>query len=106
MNRLPFNDNWTAQRAVDGNSNQFYFNNSCAITQVQSGPLWWKVWLQSKFNIAYLEIYLRSDSKYLYLQYICLFVTHPATTLTPLPPDIHELPQLLTSLTLRIIAVW
>lgn len=64
MNKPSFNSEWIAQRAFDGDTNQNYSGKSCVITQLQPGPLWWKVWLNRRFDIAYLEIYLRSDSKY------------------------------------------
>ena len=57
---------WSADKAVDGNTSQNYASNSCAITDVDKDrerTIWWKVWLQRPFNIAYLEIYFRSDSK-------------------------------------------
>ncbi|XP_056003723.1 multiple epidermal growth factor-like domains protein 10 [Ostrea edulis] len=62
MNKSPFKSEWNAQRAVDGSTDQLYSDNSCAITSLYSEPLWWKVWLTRKFNIAYLEIYLRADT--------------------------------------------
>lgn len=74
MNQHPTDARWTAQRAVDGNINQLYSSNSCAVTQLHSEHLWWKVWFNRIFNIAYLEVYLGSDSKYLYLQYTCLVI--------------------------------
>lgn len=59
---------WTAGKAIDGNTNQDYLSDSCAITNVDGNrntSIWWKVWLQKEFNVAYIEIYFRSDSKYL-----------------------------------------
>ena len=62
----PHNSAWNADKAIDGNMNQNYLSNSCAITNVdydKRNKTYWKVWLAAPFNIAYLEIYFRSDSK-------------------------------------------
>ena len=58
--------NWTADKAVDGNTNQSYLSNSCAIMDITKNYLtvWWKVRLNRRSNIAYIEIFLRRDSKY------------------------------------------
>nr|XP_034319545.1 multiple epidermal growth factor-like domains protein 11 [Crassostrea gigas] len=56
---------WNASKAIDGNVSQDYRSNSCAITNVEKNrntSIWWKVWLQRQFNVAYLEIYFRSDT--------------------------------------------
>ncbi|XP_061180608.1 uncharacterized protein LOC133189222 [Saccostrea echinata] len=60
-NVVPHDKNWRADKAVDGNTNQTYLP-TCAIAAYANGYklVWWKVWLNRKFNIAYLEIYLRS----------------------------------------------
>lgn len=64
MEELPQTPAWSASKAIDGNINQSYLSNSCAITEANKyTSTWWKVWLQRKFNIAYIEIYFRSDSK-------------------------------------------
>lgn len=66
MGANPQNPAWKAIQAVDGNENQDYNSNSCAITDVDNNhntSIWWKVWLARQFNVAYLEIYFRSDSK-------------------------------------------
>lgn len=58
---------WNASKAIDGNVSQDYKSNSCAITNVEKNrntSIWWKVWLQRQFNVAYLEIYFRSDSEF------------------------------------------
>lgn len=58
---------WTAIKAIDGNTSQNYQSDSCAITNVEGNlntSIWWKVWLQQQFNVAYLEIYFRSDTKF------------------------------------------
>ena len=66
MGAHPQNPAWSADKAVDGNTSQNNSSNSCAITEVykdRKRTIWWKVWLQRPFNVAYLEIYFRSDSK-------------------------------------------
>ena len=66
MGALPHTPEWTADKAIDGNTSQMYQSNSCAITdsdKYQNTSIWWRVWLAKPFNIAYLEIYFRSDSK-------------------------------------------
>lgn len=71
MGAPPQQNNWTACKAIDGNTSQNYLSNSCAITDVEHNrntSIWWKVWLQKKYNVAFLEIYFRSDSKYLTFQ--------------------------------------
>lgn len=60
---------WSADKAIDGGTYQNYEYDSCAITnwdENRNVSIWWKVWLQSRFNIAYLEIYFRSDSMFRY----------------------------------------
>ena len=67
MTGTPHDRRWNADTVIDGNTSQDYQSNSCAITNVDKDKLtesFWKVWLTPKpFNIAYLEIYFRSDSK-------------------------------------------
>ncbi|XP_078329125.1 uncharacterized protein LOC111114377 [Crassostrea virginica] len=65
MGAKPQYPNWEAIKAVDGNTNQSYEFDSCAITDIDvncNTSIWWMVLLESKFNIAYLEIYFRSDT--------------------------------------------
>lgn len=65
MGAPPHQPAWTAGKAIDGNTSQDYTSNSCAITDVDGNrntSIWWKVWLQKKFNVAYIEIYFRSDT--------------------------------------------
>lgn len=67
MGAAPQRPEWTAGNAIDGNTNQSYYSNSCAITNTDENrntSIWWRVWLQRRFNVAYIEIYFRSDSKY------------------------------------------
>ena len=67
MTGTPHEPRWNADKAIDGNTSQDYRSNSCAITYVEMDKrteIYWKVWLTpTAFNIAYLEIYFRSDSK-------------------------------------------
>ncbi|XP_065939059.1 laminin subunit beta-1 [Magallana gigas] len=64
MSASPANPAWTASKAIDGDTRQNYTLNSCAITDISHhyASVWWKVWLLRPFNIAYLEIYFRSDA--------------------------------------------
>lgn len=67
MGADPQNPVWNASKAIDGNVLQNYLSNSCAITNTDKNSntsIWWKVWLQKEFNVAYIEIYFRSDSKF------------------------------------------
>ena len=66
MGALPQRQAWSADKAVDGNTSQYYASDSCAITDIENNrntTIWWKVWLQRSFNVAYLEIYFRVDSR-------------------------------------------
>ena len=66
MGARPQDPAWSADKAVDGNTSLIYSSNSCAITEVDKNhntTIWWKVWLERPFNVAYLMIYFRSDSK-------------------------------------------
>lgn len=66
MSEQPQMESWSASKAIDGNITQSYQSNSCAITEANKyTSIWWKVWLERRFNIAYLEIYFRSDSKFI-----------------------------------------
>lgn len=65
MGDPPQSERWSADKAIDGNTTQFYLSNSCTITDYQRNlkSIWWKVWLAKSFSVAYLEIYFRQDSK-------------------------------------------
>lgn len=66
MGSYPQKAQWWAGRAIDGDINQSYKSNSCAITEAgRNTSIWWKVWLRRRFNIAYLEIYFRADSNFI-----------------------------------------
>lgn len=65
MSLNPANSAWIAGKAIDGNTNQNYTSNSCAITDIphhhtNNESVWWKVWLDRPFNVAYLEIFFES----------------------------------------------
>lgn len=65
MGAAPERSVWTADKAIDNNTNQYYLSNSCAITDFdrnRNTSIWWTVWMTKKFNVAYMEIYFRSDS--------------------------------------------
>lgn len=67
MSAGPQKPAWTAIKAIDGNTSQDYNSNSCAITDFEGNhntSIWWKMWLLQQFNVAYLEIYFRSDSEF------------------------------------------
>ena len=42
--------------AIDGNT------NTCAVGVIRS-KVWWKVWLERQFNIAYIEIYFKPEGE-------------------------------------------
>lgn len=68
MGAAPQQPEWTAGKAIDGYTNQSYLSNSCAITNFDENrntSIWWRLWLQKKFNVAYIEIFFRSDSKFI-----------------------------------------
>ncbi|XP_062608945.1 cell death abnormality protein 1-like, partial [Saccostrea cucullata] len=53
---------WSADKVVDGDTRQDHLP-TCAIAAYGTNTytsVWWKVWLDRKFNIAYVEIYLRT----------------------------------------------
>lgn len=66
MSLNPANPVWIAGKAIDGNTNQDYTSNSCAISDMShqhtnNESVWWKVWLERPFNVAYLEIFFESN---------------------------------------------
>lgn len=66
MSGTYYNAAWTADKAIAGNMHQDYLSNSCAISGIDKDKLtrsYLKMWLANQFNIAYLEVYFRSDSK-------------------------------------------
>ena len=58
----PISQGSTAHKAIDGDTTETEGSNSCAIT-ISSNLVWWKVWLEKQFNVAYLEIHFKSNSK-------------------------------------------
>uniref|UniRef100_K1Q144 Uncharacterized protein n=1 Tax=Magallana gigas TaxID=29159 RepID=K1Q144_MAGGI len=57
MSLNPANPAWIAGKAIDGNTNQNYTSNSCAITDIphhhtNNESVWWKVWLDRPFNVT------------------------------------------------------
>lgn len=65
MGAAPERPAWTAGKAIDGSTSQSYLSNSCAITDFdrnRNTSIWWTVWMRKQFNVAYMEIYFRSDS--------------------------------------------
>ena len=69
MGANPQKSQWTAYKAIDGNTSQIFMSKSCAITDWygnQNTSIWWIVWLERQYNMAYLEMYFRIDSKLKY----------------------------------------
>ena len=67
MGAQPLDPVWLADKAIDDDTYQNYECDSCAVTNWDENrniSIWWKVWLQMRFNIAYLEIYFRTDSMF------------------------------------------
>lgn len=66
MSGAPFpNTNWTSDKVVDGNSNQTAAEGSCAIMDFDQNyqSVWLKVQLGRRFNVAYIELYLRNEQR-------------------------------------------
>lgn len=63
MNGDPQKPNWSADKVVDGNTNQTATGGSCAITDFSKNyrSVWLNVQLQRLFNVAYIEIYFRNE---------------------------------------------
>lgn len=63
MNGIPYTPNWSADKVVDGNTDQTAFGGSCAIMDFSKNYLsvWLNVQLQRLFNVAYIEIYFRNQ---------------------------------------------
>lgn len=69
MSGAPFpNTNWTADKVVDGNTNQAAAGESCAIMAFDQNyqSVWLKVQLGRRFNVAYIELYLRNEYRTLH----------------------------------------
>lgn len=56
---------WDADNAVDGQSDPGHDESSCSFTKGEKEyqSAWWKLALKSMSNVAYLQIFFRSDSK-------------------------------------------
>ena len=65
MGADPLKSEWSANKSIDGCTNQSYLSNCCSITNWNTRTIWWKVWLQRPFNVAYLELYFRADSRFI-----------------------------------------
>ena len=65
MSEPPQKPEWSAQKAVDGNTDQETLT-TCAIMDYLKAykSVWWKVRLQRRFNVAYLEVYFRGSSMF------------------------------------------
>lgn len=63
MNGIPRTPNWSADKVVDGNTDQTAKGGSCAIMDFSKNYLsvWLNVQLQRLFNVAYIEIYFRNQ---------------------------------------------
>lgn len=74
MNGNPQNTNWSADKVVDGNTNQTANGGSCAIMDFSKNyrSVWLNVQLQRLFNVAYIEIYFRNENSMLNTLLRCL----------------------------------
>ena len=63
MSEPPQKPEWSAGNAVDGNNDQ-ETHTTCAIMDYSKDytSVWWKVRLERRFNVAYLEVYFRGSS--------------------------------------------
>ena len=64
MGANPLKSEWSANKSIDGCTNQIHLSNCCSITNWNTRTIWWKVWLERPFTVAYLELYFRADSKF------------------------------------------
>ena len=66
MSEPPQQPPWSAQTAVDGNTAQETLT-TCAIMDwnlFNYKSVWWKVRLQRRFNVAYLDVFFRNSSMF------------------------------------------
>lgn len=58
---------WTAQKVVDGNTNQTAIGGSCAIMDVSKHyrSVWLKVEFEFRFNVAYIQLFFRNEESML-----------------------------------------
>ena len=68
MSEPPQKPAWSAGNAVDGNTDQELLT-TCAVMDYSKNykAVWWNVQLGKRFNVAYLEVYFRRSSVYLFL---------------------------------------
>lgn len=74
MSEAPFpNTLWTADKVVDGNTYQSAIGGSCAIMDYDQNykSVWLKIQLPRRFNVAYIELYLRNEQRTLHSQLHC-----------------------------------
>lgn len=59
------NSQWTADKVVDGNTFQTATGGSCAIMDFDQNykSVWLEVHLGRRFNVAYIELYLRNEAR-------------------------------------------
>ena len=75
MSEPPQIPEWSAQKAVDGNTAQETLT-TCAIMDWQLfnyKSVWWKVRLGRRFNVAYLEVYFWGSSMFYYSLLLAIF---------------------------------
>lgn len=74
MNGIPQTPSWSADKVVDGNTNQTANGGSCAIMGFSKNyrSVWLNVQLQRLFNVAYIEIYFRNENSMLNMLLRCL----------------------------------
>ena len=65
MSEPPHKQEWSAQKAVDGNTAQETLT-TCAIMDwyFNYKSVWWKVRLGKRFNVAYLDVFFRNSSMF------------------------------------------
>lgn len=65
MNKPPHSTGWLADKVVDGNTVQTASGGSCAIMDFDQNytSVWLKVQLGRRFNVAYIELYLRNERR-------------------------------------------
>ena len=66
MSEPPQKPDWSAQNAVDGNTDQETLTTCAIMNWVLSNykSVWWKVRLGKRFNVAYLEVFFRGSSMF------------------------------------------
>lgn len=65
MSKPPQSTGWLADKVVDGNTVQTASGGSCAIMDFDQNykSVWLKVQLGRRFNVAYIELYLRNERR-------------------------------------------